>query len=149
MIKLLKAKPKLKLPKLKALPVRDMRILLIIQLVVSPYSFWFYWQLNRSGNLNTAEFIPLLAILLLYGVNIVLLTTYFTKDKPEDLTLNLNDYLQLRNHPSIIQAAQKALEVWGTSSGGSPVVGSYWPIHQELENVLINSRSLKGYYKMR
>src|ERR1700722_20516633 len=64
------------------------------------------------------------------------LTTYFTKDKPEDLTLNLNDYLQLRNHPSIIQAAQKALEVWGTSSGGSPVVGSYWPIHQELENVL-------------
>jgi 8-amino-7-oxononanoate synthase len=58
------------------------------------------------------------------------------KSHPKNLYLNLNDYLQLSQHPSIIQAAQKALEVWGTSSGGSPAVASYWPIHQELENVL-------------
>lgn len=64
------------------------------------------------------------------------LTTYFAKNNSADVCLNLNDYLQLSKHPRIIQAAQKSLEKWGTSSGGSPAVGSYWPIHQELENVL-------------
>ncbi len=54
----------------------------------------------------------------------------------KNLYLNLNDYLQLSRHPSVIQAAQKALENWGTSSGGSPAVGSYWSIHEELETVL-------------
>lgn len=60
----------------------------------------------------------------------------FVKNDSKSLYLNLNDYLQLSKHPSIIQAAQKALETWGTSSAGSPAVGSYWPIHQTLENVL-------------
>jgi 8-amino-7-oxononanoate synthase len=64
------------------------------------------------------------------------LTPYYVKHNPKNLYLNLNDYLQLSQHPLIIEAAQKALEVWGTSSGGSPAVGSYWPIHQELEDVL-------------
>ncbi len=64
------------------------------------------------------------------------LTTSSVKNNPEDLYLNLNDYLQLSRHPFIIQTAQKALERWGTSSGGSPAVGSYWPIHQALEDVL-------------
>jgi 8-amino-7-oxononanoate synthase len=64
------------------------------------------------------------------------LTPCFVKNNPKDLYLNLNDYLQLSRHPLIIQAAQKALERWGTSSGGSPAVGSYWPIHQELEDAL-------------
>ena len=59
-----------------------------------------------------------------------------TRNHPKNLYLNLNDYLQLSQHSSLVQAAQKALEIWGTSSGGSPVVASYWPIHQELENVL-------------
>lgn len=58
------------------------------------------------------------------------------KNNPKGLYLNLNDYLQLSKHPFVIQAAQKALEKWGTTSSGSPAVGSYWPIHQELENVL-------------
>ncbi|HSW69898.1 MAG TPA: 8-amino-7-oxononanoate synthase [Gammaproteobacteria bacterium] len=64
------------------------------------------------------------------------LTSYFAEKNTKNLYLNLNDYLQLSKHPLIIQAAQKALEIWGTSSGGSPAVGSYWPIHQELEDVL-------------
>lgn len=64
------------------------------------------------------------------------LTPCFVKHHPQGLYLNLNDYLQLSRHPFIIQAAQKALEIWGTSSGGSPAVGSYWPIHQALEEVL-------------
>ncbi len=64
------------------------------------------------------------------------LTPCFVRNNPKNLYLNLNDYLQLSQHPSIIQAAQKALEIWGTTSSGSPAVGSYWPIHQELEDVL-------------
>ncbi len=64
------------------------------------------------------------------------LTLCFAKNNPDHLYLNLNDYLQLSQHPSVIHAAQKALEIWGTTSSGSPAVGSYWPIHQELENVL-------------
>ena len=53
-----------------------------------------------------------------------------------NLYLNLNDYLQLSKHPRVIKAAQQALETWGTTSSGSPVVGSYFFIHQTLENVL-------------
>src|SRR5438105_2091277 len=64
------------------------------------------------------------------------LTSCFAENNLKNVYLNLNDYLQLTKHPFVIQAAQKALEIWGTSSGGSPAVGSYWPIHQELENVL-------------
>lgn len=55
---------------------------------------------------------------------------------PKDLYLNLNDYLQLSQHPKIIQAAQKAIKTWGTTSSGSPVVGSYLPIHEQLEHIL-------------
>lgn len=64
------------------------------------------------------------------------LTTCVVENNSTNLYLNLNDYLQLSKHPSIIQAAQKALEEWGTTSGGSPAVGSYWPIHQALEDAL-------------
>lgn len=57
-------------------------------------------------------------------------------NRSRNLYLNLNDYLQLSHHPAIIQAAQEALERWGTTSSGSPVLGSYLSIHQELETVL-------------
>lgn len=60
----------------------------------------------------------------------------FVRNHPNDLYLNLNDYLQLSTHPVIKEAAKEAIETWGTTSSGSPAVGSYWPIHQELENVL-------------
>lgn len=53
-----------------------------------------------------------------------------------NLYFNLNDYLQLSRHPFIIQSTQHAIAEWGTTSSGSPAVGSYWPIHQALENVL-------------
>lgn len=53
-----------------------------------------------------------------------------------NLYLNLNDYLQLSMHPKIIDAAKQALDCWGTTSSGSPAVGSYLSIHQNLEDVL-------------
>jgi 7-keto-8-aminopelargonate synthetase-like enzyme len=64
------------------------------------------------------------------------LAPHVVKNNSTHLYLNLNDYLQLSKHPFIIQAAQKALAEWGTTSSGSPAVGSYWPIHQELEDAL-------------
>lgn len=57
-------------------------------------------------------------------------------EAPGAFYLNHNDYLQLSKHPTIIQAAQKALEQWGSSARGSPVVGSYWEIHHALESAL-------------
>jgi len=57
------------------------------------------------------------------------LTPCVIQNNLKNLYLNLNDYLQLSRHPKIIHAAQKALEIWGTSSGGSPAVGSYLTLH--------------------
>lgn len=64
------------------------------------------------------------------------LTACVDNNNSINLYLNRNDYLQLSRHPFIIQAAQKALEEWGTTCSGSPAVGSYWSIHQALENTL-------------
>lgn len=58
---------------------------------------------------------------------------------PRDLNIiNLatNDYLNLSQHPQVIQASQEAIQKFGTSSGGSPVVASYFEIHKELEQTL-------------
>ena len=71
------------------------------------------------------------------------LNSSFAEHPSKNLYLNLNDYLQLSRHPLVIQAAQKALETWGTSCGGSPAVGSYWPIHQELEKRQLDYIALK------
>lgn len=49
------------------------------------------------------------------------------------INLASNDYLNLSKHPKVIKASQKAAQKFGTSSGGSPVVASYFEIHQELE----------------
>ena len=53
----------------------------------------------------------------------------------QDYTLNLatNDYLDLANHPQVIEAATQALARYGSSTSGSPVVNGYLPIHFELE----------------
>lgn len=47
-----------------------------------------------------------------------------------------NDYLNLSKHPKVIQAAQIAAQEFGTSSAGSPVVASYFPIHKEFEQTM-------------
>lgn len=52
------------------------------------------------------------------------------------INLSSNDYLNLSKHPKVIQASQIATEKFGTSSSGSPVVTSYLPIHQELEDTM-------------
>lgn len=58
---------------------------------------------------------------------------------PEDnhyINLSSNDYLSLSKDPRVIQATQKAILNYGTSSSGSPLVSSYLSIHAHLQKDL-------------
>ncbi|HDH96844.1 MAG TPA: aminotransferase class I/II-fold pyridoxal phosphate-dependent enzyme, partial [Proteobacteria bacterium] len=44
-----------------------------------------------------------------------------------------NDYLGLKSHPKLAQAAKKAADVWGTGSGASRLITGTLGIHAELE----------------
>jgi 8-amino-7-oxononanoate synthase len=56
----------------------------------------------------------------------------------DDPILNLsdNDYLGLRQHPAVIEAAKAAVDRWGTSSSASPLVSGYTQAHADLERTL-------------
>jgi 8-amino-7-oxononanoate synthase len=56
----------------------------------------------------------------------------------DDSVLNLadNDYLGLRQHPAVIEAAKAALDRWGTSSSASPLISGYTEAHAALEQTL-------------
>lgn len=43
-----------------------------------------------------------------------------------------NDYFQLRSHPKVIEGATTALELYGTSSGASPLLSGFLPCHEQL-----------------
>lgn len=45
-----------------------------------------------------------------------------------------NDYLNLTNHPKVIQAGKEALEKYGAGAGSVPLLGGTLDIHIELEN---------------
>ncbi len=47
-----------------------------------------------------------------------------------------NDYLGLRNHPEVVDAARKALEEYGLGSGASQLVSGYTKYHREIEEKL-------------
>ena len=44
-----------------------------------------------------------------------------------------NDYLGLSNHPSLLEAAHKAMDLYGFGSGASRLISGTSPLHQELE----------------
>ena len=44
-----------------------------------------------------------------------------------------NDYLGLSNHPSLLEAAHRAMDLYGFGSGASRLVSGTSPLHQELE----------------
>jgi 7-keto-8-aminopelargonate synthetase-like enzyme len=54
----------------------------------------------------------------------------------ELILLSSNDYLGLSDHPSVIEAGQKALEQWGASSNGARVANGGRAYHRELEDAL-------------
>ncbi len=57
---------------------------------------------------------------------------------PDKLNLSSNDYLQLRQHPKLIKAAQKAIKDYGTSSSASPLLTGYLPCHDELLKTILD-----------
>ncbi len=58
---------------------------------------------------------------------------YQEQDK---LMLASNDYLGLIDHPDVKKAAQKAVEIYGTGSGGSRLTTGTLPLHNALEKQL-------------
>ena len=54
----------------------------------------------------------------------------------EKLMLASNDYLGLIDHPEIKKAAQEAVEIYGTGSGGSRLTTGTLPLHNTLEQQL-------------
>jgi len=53
------------------------------------------------------------------------------------INFSSNDYLQLRNHPSVIASAANAMAKYGTSSAASPLLSGYLPCHDELIDALL------------
>ncbi len=53
-------------------------------------------------------------------------------------TLNLsdNDYLNLRHHPAVAEAAKVAIDQHGTSTSASPLITGYTAAHAELEQTV-------------
>ncbi|MFQ5717551.1 MAG: aminotransferase class I/II-fold pyridoxal phosphate-dependent enzyme, partial [Nitrospinales bacterium] len=51
---------------------------------------------------------------------------------PCRVNLSANDYLQLRNHPSVLEGATRAMERFGSSSGASPLLSGFLPCHDHL-----------------
>jgi 8-amino-7-oxononanoate synthase len=51
-----------------------------------------------------------------------------------------NDYLGLASHPDVAAAAHRALDRWGSGSGGSRLITGSRPVHRELESELASWR---------
>tara|TARA_B110000285_G_C15139715_1_gene629887 strand:- start:796 stop:1998 length:1203 start_codon:yes stop_codon:yes gene_type:complete len=54
----------------------------------------------------------------------------------ELILLSSNDYLGLNQHPKVIEAGQKALKKWGSSSTGSRIANGSRSYHRQLEEKL-------------
>lgn len=48
------------------------------------------------------------------------------------LNLSSNDYFQLRFHPQVVAAANRAAEAYGAGSGASPLLSGFLPCHDQL-----------------
>lgn len=51
-----------------------------------------------------------------------------------------NDYLGLRTHPSVADAAVEAVRTWGTGAGASRLIVGSRPLHHQLEEALADWR---------
>ncbi|MEZ5277522.1 MAG: pyridoxal phosphate-dependent aminotransferase family protein [Opitutaceae bacterium] len=57
-------------------------------------------------------------------------------DGRELVMLSSNDYLGLTSHPKVIEAAERALRMWGSSTTGARLSNGSRRYHQELEETL-------------
>jgi 8-amino-7-oxononanoate synthase len=60
-------------------------------------------------------------------------STYIDGSARPVVSFASNDYLGLTQHPAVIDAAAKALDVYGTGSGASRLIVGSRPVHRELE----------------
>jgi 7-keto-8-aminopelargonate synthetase-like enzyme len=58
------------------------------------------------------------------------------KDGQELILLSSNDYLGLNHHPKVIEAGQRALQEWGSSSTGARIANGSRSYHRRLETKL-------------
>jgi 8-amino-7-oxononanoate synthase len=59
---------------------------------------------------------------------------FFKQQNTSFLNFASNQYLNLNEHPQLIEAGQKALSQWGAGSGGSRLLGGSLQIHEEFED---------------
>jgi 8-amino-7-oxononanoate synthase len=59
-----------------------------------------------------------------------------TDDGTKVVAFASNDYLGLSLHPAVVDAAHRALDLWGTGAGASRLVTGSRPCHEELEDAL-------------
>ncbi len=52
------------------------------------------------------------------------------------LNLSANDYFGLCQHPRVKAGAERAMTLYGTGSGASPLLSGYYPCHEELLSLL-------------
>lgn len=57
----------------------------------------------------------------------------FTNTPKNMIMMAANDYLGLSVHPKVIEAAQKAIQTYGTGSGGAPMLSGTFALTRELE----------------
>ncbi len=57
-------------------------------------------------------------------------------DRNDYLVASSNDYLGLASHPQVIEAAKKAIDIYGFGSTGSPVTTGLTAAHEELQSTL-------------
>lgn len=55
---------------------------------------------------------------------------------PPHVSFASNDYLGLRQHPTVVEAARAAVERWGTGAGSARLVAGGLTVHRELESEL-------------
>lgn len=53
-----------------------------------------------------------------------------------------NDYLALKDHPEVVEEAQRVLKEYGLGSGASQLVSGYTKYHKELEDALANFKGV-------
>ena len=61
---------------------------------------------------------------------------FTTEDGRRVVSFASNDYLGLSQHPTVVDAAQKALTHWGAGSGSARLIVGARPIHRDLEAAL-------------
>ncbi len=65
-------------------------------------------------------------------------------DGKKVINLASNNYLGLANHPEIIDAAKKAIDLYGVGAGAARSIAGNYPVHNELEELLAKFKDVEA-----